>query len=323
MRAFSAGACTLIVTCSLCEACSPCMSTEPYEVVSPPRDWTAHPAIVDLAAPSMLYAISDVHGGYDGLATLLANAGITTGVPASPSSIAWAAGDATLVVAGDLVDKGPNGLEVIDALIGLQTSASASGGHVVVTLGNHEAEFLADPTNCKADSGDGVDTELRTDKIDPSAIASGSDPRGVWLRELPFGARVGRWFFAHAANTKGRPIGALEMALEADVTANDYRGSEVIGADSILESRDWFTDDSAVTSTLSALAVDHVVFGHTPTALGTEGAIATAHGGALLRIDCGMSPDVGYSQGEVLRVRLTNGTEIIEAIASTGNARPL
>jgi hypothetical protein len=309
--------------CPLFAACSPCLSAEPYPVASGPRDWSAQPAIVDLPAPSTIYALSDVHGGYDRLAALLTSAGITTSVPASPSSIEWAASDATLVVAGDLFDKGPQGLEVIDALMTLQTAASASGGRVVVTLGNHEAEFLADPTNCKADTTDGVDAELKTDEIDPMAIASGSDSRGAWLRNLPFGARIGRWFFAHAGNTKQRTIGDLEAALEADVTAHDYAGHEVIGDESLLESRDWFNEASAVADANTMLGVDHIVFGHSPHALGADGTIAVGNDGAVLRIDCGMSPGVDYSKGEVLRIRTESGASVADAISASGTARQL
>ncbi|HEY6036896.1 MAG TPA: metallophosphoesterase [Kofleriaceae bacterium] len=308
----------LLLASGALAACSGSAGPQPYEV-SAPRDWTAHPAILDLPAASTLYAISDVHGGYDRLAALLAAANLTTGVPATPSAIAWSAGDATLIVAGDLFDKGPNGVEVIDALVVLQASASIHGGRVVVTLGNHEAEFLADPTNSKADASDGLDAELHSDAIDPMTIASGRDPRGVWLRDLPFGVRIGRWFFAHAANTAHRDLATLEAALEADVTRNDYRGAEVVGADSILESRDWFTDSSAVTETAAALAVDHVVFGHSPHALGADGEIAVANGAALFRIDCGMSPGVDYSKGEVLRVQ----GQQVDAMSASGSVRHL
>lgn len=309
------GACLLVAV----GACSPCLSADPYEVTSAPRDWTAHPAIVDLPTPSTIYAVSDVHGGYDRLVALLAASGITTGVPSTPSSIGWAAGDATLVIAGDLLDKGPKGIEVLDAAMALQAAASAAGGHVVVTLGNHEGEFLADPLNCKADASDGVDTEMRTDSIAPTAIANGTDPRGAWLRDLPFGVRVGHWFFAHAGNAGQRTLPDLEAAIEADVIANDYRGNEVLDPDSLLESRDWFVDASAVARTTAALGVDHVVFGHSPHALGADGTIAVGHDGAVFRIDCGMSPDVDYGHGEVLQIQ----NEVASAVSSTGAVRQL
>lgn len=39
------------------------------------------------------------------------------------------------------------------------------------TLGNHEAEFLADPENDKATAEDGVDREILARGVTPEAIA--------------------------------------------------------------------------------------------------------------------------------------------------------
>lgn len=298
-----------------------CSSPTTYVVVSPPRDWSAHPAIVDEPSASTLFAISDVHGGNDRLMALLAAAGVTRSVPATPGAIEWAAGPATLVIAGDLIDKGSQGLEVLDAAMALQASATASGGQVVVLLGNHEAEFFADPTNSKASASDGLDAELSTQRIDPVSIASGADARGRWLRDLPVGARIGSWFFAHAGNTAARSLGDLDRDVRTDIQANDYAGAETTGADSILESRDWFSarpDIGAREAT--ALGVAHVVFGHSPHALGPDGAIAVAEHGTVFRIDCGMSPDVDYSTGVILRVRHDAVGEVAEAVGVTGAA---
>jgi hypothetical protein len=52
----------------------------------------------------------------------------------------WSGGTATLDVAGDLVDRGPDGVGVIDLLMRLQ-GESAGGVHVVI--GNHDVQFLA------------------------------------------------------------------------------------------------------------------------------------------------------------------------------------
>ena len=291
-----------------------------YEVVSGPRDWVANPAVVELGPAPVLFAVSDVHGGYDRLAALLARGGVTPGIPTSAGGMRWAAGDAVLVVAGDLFDKGPKGLEVMDALMALEESAASLGGRVVVTLGNHEAEFLADPENDKADSDDGIDAELAAHDIDPMRIANGSDPRGKWLRDRPFATRVGGWFFAHAGNTDGRNVPDLDAALRAAVERNDYADDEIVGGDSILESHDWFEARRGIgAQTAHAVGAEHVVFGHSAHALGPDGEIATAESGALLRIDCGMSPDVGYSEGALLRVRHDAGEDVAESVSAIGS----
>jgi len=288
------------------------------------RDWKTYPAIVDIPAPATLYALSDVHGGYDRLTALLLANGVLARAPASSSDAPWSAASATLVVTGDLIDKGPSSVEVIEFLMALQTAATTSGGRVVVTLGNHEAEFLVDPNNTKASGPAGIDPELKSKGVMPSAIASGADPRGAWLRQLPFGARVGGWFFSHAGDTQGRTVAVLEAKLEAAVNAHlDYNDPEIVGTTSILESRSWYAARATASQNAAALGVKHIVFGHDPSALGPKGKIAVAPGNVLMRIDCGMSPGVDDSTGMLLRVSAQGADDVAEQLDAVGNAKTL
>jgi hypothetical protein len=295
-------------------------SRQTYAVVAGPRDWSAHPAILQLeSVPGDLYAISDVHGGYDRMVALLARNGLIAAAPATPGEAAWAGKDAVLIVAGDMIDKGPQSLEVVDFLIALQRSATTAGGQVIISLGNHEAEFLYDPSNDKAEKANGFRAETDRLGIDPIAIASGGEARGKWLRELPFAVRVGRWFFAHGGNTAGRSMADVETALRSAVDLHpDYDSPEIVGSNSILESRDWY---DARAANAQALAVEHIVVGHDPNVLGPAGKIAITSDGLLLRIDCGMSPDVGDSEGKLLRVRTKAGKEIAESLDATADAK--
>ncbi len=292
---------------------------DPAGVVPP--DTVASGAIVEVEPGTRaVFALSDVHGGYDRLAALLAATGLAKPAPTSASAITWSGADAILIVAGDLIDKGPQPIEVVDALRALETSAAAAGGRVIVLLGNHEAEFFVNPTNSKADGSDGIDRELAALQIDPATVAAGTEPRGAWLLARPFGARVGRWFFAHAGNTKGRTVRVLDAALRAALVAHPtFDADEIVGADSILEARDWYEDPSVTIAIVTALGVDHVVFGHDPNALGPRGAIAVAQDRRLLRIDCGMSPLVNDSDGRVLRIRHEGAVEITEELGISGS----
>ena len=294
-----------------------------YSVVSGPRDWTAHPAVLVMAASPVVYAVSDVHGGYDRLAALLAKNGVIAAIPRSPDAAEWKAAGATLVIAGDLIDKGPSALEAIDLVRALETRAAAAGGAVVFTLGNHEAEFFVDPGNSKADGKDGFDAELRARGIDPVAVASGAEPRGKWLRERPFGAKVGGWFFAHAGNTSGRTVPDLESALRAAHDAHDFNHDELVGPASLLEARGWYGDSQAAAANARALGAGHIVFGHDPNALGPRGAIATAESGLLFRIDCGLSPDVNDSKGAILRIRRDGASDVAESLDAEGTVLEL
>jgi hypothetical protein len=288
------------------------------------RDWTLHPALADLPAPPVVYALSDVHGGYDRLVALLLHNGLLSRAPASPTDAHWGAASAALVVTGDLIDKGPSSLEVIGLLMALETDAKNAGGHVVVTLGNHEAEFFVDPMNTKASGVDGIDTELTATGELPAALASGTDPRGAWLRQRPFGARVGSWFFSHAGDTGGRSFAALDGALRTALTLHpSYDDPEIVGATSLLESRAWYSSPTTASQAATALGVKHIVFGHDPSALGPRGKIARGPGDVLLRIDCGMSPDVDDSTGKLLRITQSGANDVVDELDASGTARSL
>lgn len=293
----------------------------PSQRPPPTRDFAAYPVVVEQATYTTLYALSDVHGGYDRMVHLLARHGLIAPSPTAPDAVVWTGGDATLVVTGDLIDKGSRGVEVIDLMRALAVSASVVGGHVVVTLGNHEAEFLVDPRNDKAGA---FEDELAGAKIDACRVGDGSDAHGAWLRGLPLAARVGGWFFAHAGNTKGRTVPELEMTLQMALALHDYDDPEIVGSDSLLEARSWWEATAGLAkANATQLGARHIVFGHTPSALGPTGAIAVAEDGVLFRIDTGMSPAVDDSEGALLRVTHDGDSEVATELRADGTAREL
>src|SRR5215472_3854077 len=134
------------------------------------RDWDRFPAIIERNTNSEVIALGDVHGGYDRLAHLLSAAGLIKSDPSAKTGYAWSGGNRLLVCTGDLIDKGDRSIEVIDLMMGLQDQAPASGGEVIVTMGNHEAEFLANPENKKATE---FRAELQGKGIDPDSLLKG------------------------------------------------------------------------------------------------------------------------------------------------------
>ncbi len=277
-------------------------------------------AIVDVPMPSVLYALSDVHGGYDRLVALLSQHGLMQKDSRPPERAAWTGGAATLVVVGDSIDKGPASLDVLTLLQTLEGGAAAAGGRVVVLLGNHEAELFADPGNDKATKDGGIALELRARGIDPAAFARGETPMGAWLSGRPLAARVGSWFFAHAGDTHGLTLAELDQTLRAAAARDGFGDPVFVGGDSLLESRGWYGGDATITTrNAAALGVRHIVFGHDPNALGPRGAIAAVFGGTLYRIDCGLSPYVDDSKGRLLRVRREGPDEVVESLAPGGD----
>jgi hypothetical protein len=280
-----------------------------------PRDWVRFPAVVERTTTEDVIGLGDVHGGHDRLVTLLSAAGLIKPAARSGIGYAWAGGRRILVSVGDLIDKGDQGTSVIDLMRTLEAEAAGAGGAVIVILGNHEAEFLADPTNKKAKKE--FVPELRAKGLDPEAVAQGEGPYGEWLRNRPLAAKVNGWFFAHGGNTAGRSASALAERFRASVDANDWGTPFLIGDDSILEAQKWWKQGD-VDADLAALQARHIVFGHDPGAFDQPGRIATAMGGKLFRIDVGMSPAIDYSQGALLIIHRANGGEQASTLDASG-----
>jgi Calcineurin-like phosphoesterase len=88
-------------------------------------------------ADDALWVIGDVQGYLEPLQRVLASIGV---IDANGS---WTGSSATLAVLGDLVDRGPDGIGVIELLMRLQSEADRAGGRVLVVVGNHDVLFLA------------------------------------------------------------------------------------------------------------------------------------------------------------------------------------
>jgi hypothetical protein len=89
-----------------------------------------------LASQGRLVAIGDIHGDLEAVTEILSRVGL---IDADGN---WSGGDATLVQTGDFLDRGVEVRGVMDLLMRIQEQAPASGGRVVVLLGNHEAMNL-------------------------------------------------------------------------------------------------------------------------------------------------------------------------------------
>jgi squalene-hopene/tetraprenyl-beta-curcumene cyclase len=285
-----------------------------------PRDWKKNPAIVEIDGVRDIYALGDVHSDYERLVTLLTAARIIAEDPASPDKVRWTAGKAVLVTTGDFIDKGDNALGVIALFRALQTEAEKAGGRVVVTLGNHEAEFLGIPDGKKtADFA----SELKARGLDPAAVAAGTDRQGVgaFLRGLPVAARIDDWFFVHAGNTHGLSLDKLRGALQSAIDRDGYKATILIDPNSLLEARlhpqPWWDKEGdtgeksrkQLAEVVQSLGVKHLAIGHQPGKVqfadGTKrapGELIQWGDGLIFLLDVGMSRRVGNSAGALLHI---------------------
>ena len=135
-----------------------------------------------------LFVVSDVHGYRDDLLSGLVDCDLAT-----PDG-RWSGSDTQLWVLGDLFDRGPDGIGVIDLVMSLQAQAPEQ---VHMLMGNHEALALGTkrfPESHFADSwlingGLVRDQEALTEE------------HLSWLAGLPAAARVGEYLFLHADTT--------------------------------------------------------------------------------------------------------------------------
>jgi predicted AlkP superfamily pyrophosphatase or phosphodiesterase len=335
-------------------------ASSPVEAAAPShvRDWTAAPAIAQVNTSHDVYALGDVHGDFKAMARVLASAHLIDSAARAPDQLQWTGGKAVLVCTGDFIDKWNHSLDVIAALRSLQSRAAAVGGRVIITMGNHEAEFLAGTKNSTDKkqvpkkknldlTGALFSDELKNAGISPADVRAGTDSQGIgaFLRNLPLAAKVNDFFFCHAGNTHGRSLAALGHELESQVDEKGFGAPILSDPDSMLEARmhptPWWeaakeksasqSPESYLDSAVSALGARHLVFGHQPGKVEfadgstrPKDAPFGKFGGLVFLIDTGMSRGADSARGAVLRFH-RDGADHLTATAlfSDGEAQTI
>ena len=198
------------------------------------RDWTQFPAVIQIHNAPEIFAIGDAHSDFRRLARVMVAAGLIEREVEHPEDAKWSAGRAVLVTTGDMIDKGPRALDVLRLLKWVREDARRAGGDVVILAGNHEAEFLADPD---APKGREFAGQLKAAHIKPAEVAACRGEFGEFLCSLGFAAKIDDWFFSHGGNSGGRKIEDLAIDIETSVAHDGFATKQLIGDDSILESR--------------------------------------------------------------------------------------
>jgi hypothetical protein len=94
------------------------------------------PDAIAVPAKSPVFVVADTHGEFEILAQMLTSQKVVD------ARLRWAFGRGHLVVLGDVFDRGPNHLEILWLLYGLEAQAARAGGGVHFVLGNHETMAL-------------------------------------------------------------------------------------------------------------------------------------------------------------------------------------
>lgn len=165
--------------------------------------------------PVALYVVGDVHGFLAQATTALREAGLID------EQDRWAGGHDKLWFLGDLTDRGPHGIAVIDLVRRLQEEAAAAGGEVGCVIGNHDLLLMGSRYVPES-----LVTEQRT-IIQVWALNGGHDEdlsgldeaRTHWLAGLPAVALVDDHLLIHADT-----LAYLEFGKTIDEINDTVRG---------------------------------------------------------------------------------------------------
>ena len=215
---------------------------------------------------SPVYAIGDVHGEYKKLLHLLHINNIID------KEHHWCAKNASLWFIGDLVDRGPDGIGVIELLMRLQNEATAVGGSVGSLMGNHDLMLLAAYQLGRRSTGLGSSfiRRWRQSGGKQKDIASLTKHHLDWLTQLPFLVNVNNTLLIHADSPfylqYGRTLEDTEQALHKVL-----RFSDALAWEELIEN---FTRRGAFLHTYGGEALlqrfldyfggQRIVHGHTP-----------------------------------------------------------
>ncbi len=244
------------------------------------------PARDSFPASDRIAAVSDIHGNYSGLLTLLQGQGIIG------KDRRWAFGKGHLVVVGDMFDRGPQVTEILWLLRVLEKQAAHAGGAVHVVLGNHETMILRgdlrylNPKYIALRSG--------VLPMDIPALYGPSSELGRWLRSLPAFLEIGDILFVHGGPSPTLVSGPMNLAR---LNTDFRRALDAGGEDPLLGPAGpvWYrglipgagqgpdASDAQVTSILGAFHAKTMVLGHS-----TLDRITAFHGGCVFGIDAGL-----------------------------------
>ncbi|HEX4791392.1 MAG TPA: metallophosphoesterase [Actinospica sp.] len=221
------------------------------------------------------FAVGDVHGCLGPLREALARGGFID------DRDRWIAGTAQLWFLGDLTDRGPDGVGVLDLVMTLQRQAAQAGGVVGCLLGNHELMLLAAHLPDGSTPHSAQVEELAQQMFRERWTGNGgkeSDSARLtgehlaWIAALPAMARVGEHLLMHADTLGYRNYGESVEAVNAAVAgvlAEPVNVEELDELTHMMTKRFAFASDDgeAASGFLAEYGGRQIVHGHSPVPL--------------------------------------------------------
>lgn len=213
---------------------------------------------------SKIYVIGDLHGQYDKYVHLLRDAGLVD------DQLHWAAGDTRLWIAGDFVDRGPDGIGCIELTMRLQQEAAVNDGEVGAVIGNHDISLLS-AYIMPHEPSTGPEETFYEDWLrfgNPDDLERMTDKHVDWLINLPAMVMLDHHLLIHADAALyyeyGESVDTVNKSFR-DILAHE----EPAEWDRFLEGfseHDYFWDHGTVTAQefLLLFGGQKIVHGHTP-----------------------------------------------------------
>nr|WP_221269495.1 metallophosphoesterase [Deinococcus budaensis] len=247
-----------------------------------------------------MWVVGDVHGAHDKLRTLLLGARLIT------EDGSWSGGTAHLAFLGDYLDRGPDGLGVVQLVRGLEAGARAAGGQVTALLGNHEVMFLAALHFARRDPHDrhGFRDYWRANGGQPGDAARVTPEDLAWLLARPALARAGRWLLLHADTPMYLRLGGSLEAVNARVAGLLGSHDPHVWGTFANAFADRFAfaapgGERAAQSLLDTFGGERLAHGHTPVPLLLGESLAGPEDGSD-RGTCGAGAPLLYAGGRCL-----------------------
>jgi hypothetical protein len=221
------------------------------------------------------FAVGDVHGCLGPLREALVRGGFID------DGDRWIAGTAHLWFLGDLTDRGPDGIGVLDLVMTLQRQAARAGGEVGCLLGNHELMLLAAHLPGGSTPHSAQVEELAQQMFRERWMGNGgrqSDSARLtgehlaWIAALPAMVHVGEHLLMHADTIGYRDYGESVDAVNAavaEVLAEPVNVEEIDELTHMMTKRFAFASDDgeAASGFLAEYGGRQIVHGHSPVPL--------------------------------------------------------
>ncbi len=243
-----------------------------------------------------VWIMGDVHGQLEVLMRLLRDARLID------ERLDWSGERDVLCFIGDLMDRGPGGLEAVELVMRLQDQARRAGGHVESLLGNHEVLLLA-AHKFGGDSSTGIGGTFVDDWRQNGGYPRDLEGLGAehiaWLSRRPAMAASKGWLLVHADSTMYISFGTKIEEVNAALTAV-LSGDDPIAWDALVSAfarRNAFLASGGgarLARMRAAFGGEGLVHGHTPIPVITGGSPQSAvspfvyRGGRCVNVDGGL-----------------------------------